>query len=117
MGVDYSVAVLYGFEIDMPSVMQYCYDAGIDFYELKERICEESNCEITLDNLYCEPQDARGFFGVSILNRITAETLAEIERDRQEEVCDTFIQYFGSYDFLCEDQGCEPEIQVTGVIW
>lgn len=117
MSVEHSVAVLYGFEIDMPSVVQHCNDADIDFYELKEKIRKESNCDIILDNLYCEPYDARGFFGVPIFNRITAATLDEIERDRQEEVCDTFIQYFGSYDLLDEDQGYEPEIQITGVIW
>ena len=117
MGVDYSVAVVYGFEIDMPKVMQYCYDMDIDFYELQERINEETNCEIVLDSLYCEPQYTHGFFGVTISNRITAALLEELERDRQKEVCDAFIKYFGSYDLLCKNQGCEPEVRVTEVIW
>jgi hypothetical protein len=81
-----------------------------------EEIEAQGNCTLEYENHYNDiTSDCNTvYFGITVYNHITAETLAEIERDRREEVCDELIRIFGSGDIL---QGyMVPELIAIGII-
>jgi hypothetical protein len=71
-----------------------------------------SNCEIAYENHYIEVDDLRNtvYFGFPIYNKITAELLTELERDRLEELQDELIRFFNSYVVVDSDNGLVPEV-------
>lgn len=109
MSVDYSIRMIYGFELNQDKFQDFVNkmeeeNSDFDIYEWMEEIAEQSNCEFEYENHYDDiTSDCNTvYFGITVYNRITAETLAEIERDRREEVCDELIRIFGSGDILQE---------------
>ena len=122
MSVDYGMEVVYGFRLDRDKLkesfkMMKQLDEDFDEYVWVEEICESSVCEFVWENAYCNICDSDIYFGVVFYNRITAETLAELEHDRREEVCDELIRIFGNYDILDRDQIAEPELHAVAQIW
>ena len=121
MSVDYSVRLIYGFELNQDKFQDFIdkkKEENPDFnvYEWIEEIAEQGNCELEYENHYSDITNDYNtvYFGVTVYNRITAETLAEIEQCRREEVCDELIRIFGSGDIL---QGyMVPELIAIGVI-
>ena len=122
MSVDYDVEVVYGFRLDHEKLKQGFelarqIDKDFDEYEWMEEVCECSCCEFVWGNHYCNIGDSDIYFGVVFCNRITAETLAELERDRREEVCDELVRIFGNYDILDREQIAEPELHAVAQVW
>ena len=50
------------------------------------------------------------YFGIPIYNKITAELLTELERDRLEELQDELIRFFNSYVIVDGENGLIPEV-------
>lgn len=121
MSVDYSVRLIYGFELNQDKFQDFVnkmIEENPDFniYEWMEEIMEQGNCEFEYENHYNDVTSDYNtvYFGITVYNHITAETLAEIEHCRREEVCDELIRIFGSGDIL---QGyMVPELIAIGVI-
>ena len=122
MSVDYGMEVVYGFKLDRDKLkesfqMRKQMDEDFDEYAWVEEICEASACEFVRENCYCGIGDSDIYFGVVFYNRITAETLAELEHDRREYVCDELVRIFGNYDILDREQIEEPELHAVAQIW
>lgn len=122
MSVDYGMEVVYGFRLDRDKLkesfkMRKQMDEDFDEYVWIEEICEASACEFVWENHYCDIGNSDIYFGVVWHNRITAENLAELERDRREYVCDELVRIFGNYDILDQDQIAEPELHVVAQVW
>ena len=92
-------------------------DEDFDEYAWIEEICEASACEFVWENHYCSLGDSDIYFGIVWYNRITAENLAELERDRREYVCDELVRIFGNYDILDYDQIAEPELHMVAQVY
>lgn len=121
MSVDYSVRLIYGFELNQEKFQEFIdkmeeENPDFNIYEWMEEITEQGNCELEYENHYNDITSDYNtvYFGITVYNRITAETLAEIEHCRREEVCDELIRIFGSGDIL---QGyMVPELIAIGVL-
>ena len=116
MSVDYSVDTIYGFKLNTDKVIDFIRDKNINFYDFCEQVQEETNCEMIYNNHYVDAKYCDIYFGIRFENRITAANLYELEQVRYEEVCDTLISIFGSYEIV-ENGEFEPEIHVVGVVW
>lgn len=121
MSIDYSVRLIYGFELNQDKFQDFISNMEednpeFDIYEWMREIEEQSNCEFVCENLYenIDSEYNTVYFGIAVYNHITAETLAEIERVRREEVCDELIRIFGSGDIL--QSYLVPELIAVGVI-
>ena len=117
MGVDYGVRVIYGYQLNQEIFRKIvkekeAEDKDFYVYEWLEEIAEMSNCEVAYENHYIEIDDLRNtvYFGFPIYNRITAELLTELERDRLEELQDELIRFFNSYIIVDSDNGLIPEV-------
>jgi hypothetical protein len=117
MGVDYGVRVIYGYQLNQEifrDIIKAKEEEDKDFYvyDWLEEIAEMSNCEIAYENHYIEVDDLRNtvYFGIPIYNKITAELLTELERDRLEELQDELIRFFNSYVIVDSDNGFIPEV-------
>ena len=117
MGVDYGVRVIYGYQLNQEIFRKIvkekeAEDKDFYVYDWLEEIAEMSNCEVAYENHYIEIDDLRNtvYFGFPIYNRITAELLTELERDRLEELQDELIRFFNSYIIVDSDNGLIPEV-------
>lgn len=117
MGVDYGVRVIYGYQLNQEIFRKIikekeAEDKDFYVYDWLEEIAETSNCEIAYENHYIEVDDLRNtvYFGFPIYNKITAELLTELERDRLEELQDELIRFFNSYVIVDSDNGLIPEV-------
>jgi hypothetical protein len=122
MSVDCGVEIVYGFKLDCDKLKESFnirkqLDEDFDEYVWIEEICEASACEFTWENHYCDIGKSDIYFGIVFYNRITAETLVELERDRREYICDELVRIFGNYDILDRDQIAEPELHAVIQIW
>ena len=122
MSVDLGVDMVYGFKLDRDKFKESIkllkqMDEDFDEYIWVEDICEASACEFIWENRYCDIGNSDIYFGIVFYNRITAETLAELERDRREYVCDELVRIFGNYDILDREQIAEPELHAVAQIW
>ena len=122
MSVDYGMEVVYGFKLDSEKLkesfkMMKQLDEDFDECVWIEEICEASACEFVWGNRYCNIGDSDIYFGIVWYNRITAENLAELERDRREYVCDELVRIFGNYDILDREQIAEPELHAVPQVW
>ena len=122
MSVDYSVRLIYGFELNQDKFQDFIdkkkeENPDFDVYSWMEEIEEQSNCELVYENHYNDITSDYNtvYFGITVYNHITAETLTEIEYCRREEVCDELIRIFGSGNIL---QGyMVPELIAIGVVY
>lgn len=117
MSVDYGVRVIYGYQLNQEifrKIIKAKEQEDNDFYvyDWIEEIAEMSNCEIAYENHYIEIDDMRNtvYFGIPIYNKITAEFLTELERDRLEEIQDELIHFFNSYVIIDSENGPIPEV-------
>jgi hypothetical protein len=122
MSVDYGMEIVYGFRLDREKFQKFVNEQeklnpDFDVHEWCEEITEYSCCEFVYENHYCNMWDSDIYFGVVWYNRITAENLAQLERDRKEEVCDELVRIFGNYDMLDREQIAEPELHVVAQVY
>lgn len=117
MSVDYGVRIIYGYQLNQEIFRKIikekeAEDKDFYVYDWLEEIAEMSNCEIAYENHYIEVDDLRNvvYFGFPIYNRITAELLTELERDRLEELQDELIRVFSSYVIVDGENGLIPEV-------
>jgi hypothetical protein len=117
MGVDYGVRVIYGYQLNQEIFRKIikekeAEDKDFYVYDWLEEIAEMSNCELAYENHYIEVDDLRNtvYFGFPIYNKITAELLTELERDRLEELQDELIRFFNSYVIVDNENGFVPEV-------
>ena len=119
MGVDYGVAIIYGYALDGEKFSNFICeqkekDEEFDIYDW----IEESNYIFEYENHYCGISDNDTiYFGIPVYNKIPADLLEELERDRLEDLEDELIRIFGSYNILASDQGCQPELHIIGVLY
>jgi hypothetical protein len=122
MGVDYGVEIIYGFKLDSKKLKERiklatAVSPDFDIHEWMEEVTENSPCEFVYENHYRNIGDSDIYFGIVYYNRITAENLAELERDRKEEICDEFIRIFLDYELLDREQIVEPELHAVAQIY
>jgi hypothetical protein len=117
MGVDYGVRMIYGYQLNQEifrKIVKEKEENDKDFYvyDWIEEIAEMSNCELSYENHYIEVDDKRNtvYFGIPVYNKLTAELLTELERDRLEELQDELIRFFNSYVVVDSDNGLVPEL-------
>lgn len=119
MGVDISTRVIYGYKIDTDKFMNFIEDNQIeDIYVWMEEQGEYCKCEFFTENHYYDIEDSNIYFGINIWNKITAQLLTEIDRDRKSELQDEMYHIFGAnwLDML-DEQGIEPELQIFAEVW
>lgn len=118
MGVDFDAYLVYGFQLDNDKLSEFLdklgNDACFDFYEWIEDIEDRTNCSIMWTNHYDFPLESDMYFGIRIYNKATAEVLEEIIKVRTQEICDDFIEIFGSYDIIYGEP--VPELFAVPVI-
>ena len=117
MGVDYGVRVIYGYQLNQEIFRKIikekeAEDKDFYVYDWLQEIAEMSNCEIAYENQYIEVDDLKNtvYFGFPIYNKITAELLTELERDRLEELQDELIRFFNSYFIVDSENVLVPEL-------
>ena len=125
MSVDFDVRMVYGFELDQEKFREFIRtkeeeNEDFNIYDwMYEEVVQKSNCEVIYENHYSDIENEYNsvYFGIPVSNRISANSLVEIERDRYEEVCDELVRFFGSYDILGTTEDIQPELIAIGVIW
>lgn len=122
MSVDVGMEVVYGFKLDRKKFQKFVdeqekLNPDFDIHEWCEDITECSCCEFVYENHYCNMWDSDVYFGIVWYNRITAENLAQLERDRREYVCDELVRIFGNYDMLDIEQIAEPELHAFAQVY
>lgn len=117
MSVDYGVRMIYGYQLNQEIFRKIVKEKEAndkDFYVYSwiEEIAEMSNCELAYENHYIEVDDMRNvvYFGIPVYNKLTAQLLTELERDRLEELQDELIRFFNSYVIVDSDNGLVPEL-------
>ena len=117
MSVDYGVRMIYGYQLNQEIFRKFIKakeDEDKDFYvyDWIEEIAEMSNCELAYENHYIEVDDKRNtvYFGIPVYNKLTAQLLTELERDRLEEIQDELIRFFNSYVIVNSENGLVPEL-------
>ena len=117
MSVDYGVRMIYGYQLNQKifrDIIKAKEAEDIHFYvyDWLQEIDEQSNCEIAYENHYIEIDDLHNtvYFGIPIYNKLTAELLTELERDRLEELQDELIRVFNSYVIVDSENGLVPEL-------
>ena len=117
MGVDYGVGMIYGYQLNQEIFRKIvkekeAEDKDFYIYEWIEKIAEMSNCELSYENHYIEVDDLHNtvYFGIPVYNKLTAQLLTELERDRLEEIQDELIRFFNSYVIVDSENGLVPEL-------
>lgn len=117
MSVDYGVRMIYGYQLNQEIFRKIvkekeANDKDFYVYDWIQEIAEMSNCELSYENHYIEVDDMRNtvYFGIPVYNKLTAELLTELERDRLEELQDELIRFFNSYVVVDSDNGLIPEL-------
>ena len=117
MSVDYGVRMIYGYQLNQEIFRKIikekeANDSDFDVYSWIEEIAEMSNCELAYENHYIEVDSMYNvvYFGIPVYNRLTAQLLTELERDRLEELQDELIRFFNSYAVIDSDNGLIPEL-------
>ena len=123
MSVDYGVRMIYGYQLKQDifrKIIKEKEAGDKDFYvyDWIEEIAEMSNCELDYENHYIEVDDLRNtvYFGIPVYNKLTAELLTELERDRLEELQDELIRFFNSYVIVDSENGLVPELHAFVVV-
>ena len=123
MSVDYGVRMIYGYQLNQEIFRKIvkekeAEDKDFYVYDWIYDIQEQSNCELDYENHYIEVDDLRNivYFGIPIYNKITAQLLTELERDRLEEIQDELIRLFNSYDIVDSENGLVPELHAFVVV-
>lgn len=118
MSVDYGVRMIYGYQLNQEIFRKIikekkANDKDFYVYDWIEEIAEMSNCELAYENHYIEVDDKYNvvYFGIPVYNKLTAELLTELERDRLEELQDKLIRFFNSYVIVDNENGLVPELQ------
>ena len=117
MGVDYGVRMIYGYQLNQEIFRKIikekeAEDKDFYVYDWLQEIAEMSNCEIAYENHYIEVDNLRNtvYFGIPVYNKLTAELLTELERDRLEEIQDELIRFFNSYVIVDSENVLVPEL-------
>ena len=117
MGVDYGVRMIYGYQLNQEIFRKIikekeANDNDFYVYDWIQEIAEMSNCELDYENHYIEVDDKRNtvYFGIPVYNKLTAQLLTELERDRLEEIQDELIRFFDSYVIVDSENGLVPEL-------
>ena len=117
MSVDYGVRVIYGYQLNQEIFRKFIKakeDEDRDFYVYNwiEEIAKMSNCELAYENHYIEVDDMHNivYFGIPVYNKLTAQLLTELERDRLCEIQDELIRFFNSYVIVDSEDGLVPEL-------
>ena len=117
MSVDYGVRMIYGYQLNQEIFRKNikekeANDKDFYVYDWIEEIAEMSNCELAYENHYIEVDDMRNvvYFGIPVYNKLTAQLLTELERDRLEEIQDELIRFFNSYVIVDSENGLVPEL-------
>ena len=117
MSVDYGVRMIYGYQLNQEIFRKIikekeAEDKDFYVYDWLQEIAEMSNCEIAYENHYIEVDDLHNtvYFGIPVYNKLTAQLLTELERDRLEEIQDELIRLFNSYDIVDSENGLVPEL-------
>lgn len=123
MSVDYGVRMIYGYQLNQEIFRKIvkekeAEDKDFYVYDWIEEIAEMSNCELDYENHYIEVDDLRNtvYFGIPIYNKLTAELLTELERDRIEELQDELVRFFNSYVIVDSENGLVPELHAFVVV-
>ena len=119
MGVDIDARVVYGYEIDTDKFLSWLQEKEIeDIWEWMEEQGAYSKGGFFVENHYCDIEYSNIYFGINIWNKITAQLLTEIDRDRKSELQDEMYRIFGDkWDYFLYRQGIEPELQIFAEVW
>lgn len=123
MSVDYGVRMIYGYQLNQKIFRKFVKEKEAndkDFYVYSwiQEIAEMSNYELAYENHYIEVDDLHNtvYFGIPIYNKLTAQLLTELERDRLEEIQDDLIRFFNSYVIVDSENGLVPELHAFVVV-